>query len=322
MRKLLLALALALGALAAPSALVAAETHVSISINVPAYPTLVRVPNYPVYYAPRVRANYFFYDGLYWVFDRGDWYYSDWYNGPWYRIARYEVPVALLHVPVRYYRAAPPEFRVYRVDYAPSWDVYWGPSWVERRGDWRSRSFVSVPLAPLPTYQRQYTGTRYPTLTEQAVLQTRNYRYTPREQAARERFTELRTRASIDGSARQGAGPPAHAKAHGYRAKQEQGVVEQRRGPPDHAPAHGFRAKQEQGVVEQRRGPPDHAPAHGFRAKQEREVVARGRDRDDVARGRDRENPARARDRDADDDHPGRGRGQGKGHAKGHDKDK
>jgi hypothetical protein len=42
--------------------------HVSIGINLPAYPQLVRVPGYPVYYAPRLNANYFFYDGLYWVF--------------------------------------------------------------------------------------------------------------------------------------------------------------------------------------------------------------------------------------------------------------
>ncbi|MEO8331814.1 MAG: hypothetical protein ABI479_05230, partial [Gallionella sp.] len=41
---------------------------VSIGINLPAYPRLVRVPGYPVYYDPRIEYNYFFYDGLYWVF--------------------------------------------------------------------------------------------------------------------------------------------------------------------------------------------------------------------------------------------------------------
>lgn len=44
---------------------------ISIGINVPAYPRLVRVPGYPVYYDPRVDSNYFFYDGLYWVFQGG-----------------------------------------------------------------------------------------------------------------------------------------------------------------------------------------------------------------------------------------------------------
>lgn len=33
----------------------------------PAYPDLVQVPGYPVYYAPRVNENLFFYDGQYWV---------------------------------------------------------------------------------------------------------------------------------------------------------------------------------------------------------------------------------------------------------------
>ena len=34
--------------------------NVSIGINLPLYPELVPVPGYPVYYAPRMEANYFF----------------------------------------------------------------------------------------------------------------------------------------------------------------------------------------------------------------------------------------------------------------------
>ena len=41
--------------------------YVSVGINVPAYPQLVPVPGYPVYYAPTLNANYFFYDGMYWL---------------------------------------------------------------------------------------------------------------------------------------------------------------------------------------------------------------------------------------------------------------
>jgi hypothetical protein len=41
---------------------------VSIGINLPYYPDLVRVPGYPVYYAPRLDSNFFFYDGMYWVY--------------------------------------------------------------------------------------------------------------------------------------------------------------------------------------------------------------------------------------------------------------
>src|SRR5476651_1337210 len=38
----------------------AAPAQVNIGINFSLFPELVRVPNYPVYYAPRQNANYFF----------------------------------------------------------------------------------------------------------------------------------------------------------------------------------------------------------------------------------------------------------------------
>jgi hypothetical protein len=57
--------------------------NVSIGINLTLYPDLVRVPDYPVYYAPRVNSNYFFYDGMFWVYQGDRWYTSSWYNGPW-----------------------------------------------------------------------------------------------------------------------------------------------------------------------------------------------------------------------------------------------
>jgi hypothetical protein len=62
--------------------------NVSIGINVPAYPRLARVSGYPVYYAPQLDANYFFYDGMYWVYQDDYWYASSWYNGPWARVDR------------------------------------------------------------------------------------------------------------------------------------------------------------------------------------------------------------------------------------------
>ncbi len=45
-----------------------ADVSVSIGINLPVYPNLVVVPGYPVYYAPQLQANFFFYDGMYWVY--------------------------------------------------------------------------------------------------------------------------------------------------------------------------------------------------------------------------------------------------------------
>src|SRR5579863_7773129 len=56
---------------------------VRIGINVPAYPNLVPIPGYPVYYDPRLDSNLFFYDGLYWVYAQDNWYVSSWYDGPW-----------------------------------------------------------------------------------------------------------------------------------------------------------------------------------------------------------------------------------------------
>jgi hypothetical protein len=74
---------------------------VSIGINLPVYPELVPVPGYPVYYAPRVSSNYFFYDGMYWVYQSDNWYASSWYNGPWGHVAPEVVPLYVLRVPVR-----------------------------------------------------------------------------------------------------------------------------------------------------------------------------------------------------------------------------
>jgi hypothetical protein len=84
--------------------------NLSIGINLPVYPQLVQVPNYPVYYAPGVQSNYFFYDGVYWVYQGDNWYASDWYNGPWGLVEPDAVPLYVLRVPVRYYRAPPAYF--------------------------------------------------------------------------------------------------------------------------------------------------------------------------------------------------------------------
>ena len=162
---------------------------ISIGINLPAYPTLQRVPGYPVYYAPSVNTNYFFYDGLYWVFADDNWYASSWYNGPWHAVDRFYVPDYVLRVPVRYYRHAPAYFHGWRADSAPHWGEHWGTSWAQKRSGWDRWNRSSAPApAPLPTYQRQYSGNRYPQVTEQATIVTRTYRYEPKEAVAREHY--------------------------------------------------------------------------------------------------------------------------------------
>ncbi len=86
------------------TATVPATAQVSLSINIGSYPNLRPVPGYPVYYAPDLGANYFFYDGLYWLYQDDNWYSSSWYDGPWDSVDPMYVPIYILQVPVRYYR--------------------------------------------------------------------------------------------------------------------------------------------------------------------------------------------------------------------------
>ena len=161
-----------------------AMAQVQLSINIGGYPSLQPIPGYPVYYAPGVNTNCFFYDGLYWVFDGANWYSSSWYNGPWQAVDPYYVPVYLLRVPVRYYRHPPAYFKSWRADAAPRWDQHWGHEWSDRHRGWDHYDRHNVPrAAPLPTYQREYHGNRYPDAQRQAELHQRNYNY--RSESAR-----------------------------------------------------------------------------------------------------------------------------------------
>jgi hypothetical protein len=166
---------------------------VSIGINLPVYPQLVAVPGYPVYYAPQVNSNYFFYDGMYWVYQRDNWYASSWYNGPWGLVAPDVVPLYVLRVPVRYYRQPPAYFRGWRADAPPRWGDHWGNAWVQSRSGWDSWNRSAMPApAPLPVYQRQYSGTRYPHVEQQQVLQAQNYRYPPHDAVVQQHYQAQR----------------------------------------------------------------------------------------------------------------------------------
>jgi hypothetical protein len=187
MRSTLIGLLMALGVASTSHAAV----NVSISVNVPSYPRLVAVPGHPVYYAPGLNANYFFYDGLYWVFEGDRWLASSWYNGPWRVVGPDYVPAYLWQVPVRYYRRPPAYFHGWHRDAAPHWGDHWGPSWRARHDGWDHRDHrASHSPAPLPSYQRQYSGRRYPQAEQQVQIHSSNYRYEPREQASREHYQQ------------------------------------------------------------------------------------------------------------------------------------
>jgi hypothetical protein len=165
---------------------------VQIGINMPVYPQLVAVPGYPVYYDPRASSNYFFYDGLYWVYEGDNWYESDWYNGPWRLVGPEYVPLFVLRVPVQYYRRPPPYFRGWAGDAPPRWGEHWGRSWEQRRSGWDRWDRGSAPSpAPLPAYQRQYSGDRYPRAEDQQrSIRQQNYSYAPREAVTKQHFQQ------------------------------------------------------------------------------------------------------------------------------------
>ncbi|HCE67939.1 MAG TPA: hypothetical protein DER40_10590 [Geobacter sp.] len=166
--------------------------NVSIGINLPLFPHLIPVPGYPVYYAPSVEANYFFYDGMYWIYQGDGWYSSSWYNGPWWPVEPAYVPLFILRIPVSYYRQPPVYFQGWQSNAPPRWGQHWGHEWEQRHSGWDRWRRSSVPArAPLPVYQRKYSGERYPHQVEQQhKLRTRSYRYQPKDKIVRQHFKQ------------------------------------------------------------------------------------------------------------------------------------
>ena len=163
--------------------------HLNIGINVPAVPQMVPVPGGPVYYAPGMAVNFFFYDGLYWVFKDDNWYASSWYNGPWAAVHPEAVPVYLLQVPVAYYRRPPAYFRGWNRNVPPRWGEHWGPDWERRRPEWNHVDRQSAPPpAPVPVYQRAYQGPKYPRPENQPGIHAENYHYQPQDPVVRDHY--------------------------------------------------------------------------------------------------------------------------------------
>jgi hypothetical protein len=152
MRQILLAVCVffcAIGSAGAQLAVGVSTPGISIGINVPSYPYLAPIPGYPVYYAPRLGANYFFYDGMYWVYEGDNWYTSAWYNGPWAIVAPEVVPVFILRVPVRYYYHRPSYFYGWRAGRAAATGVNTGgAAWAQQRSGW-DRGTALPRLGPL-----------------------------------------------------------------------------------------------------------------------------------------------------------------------------
>lgn len=202
--------------------------NVSIGINLPLFPELVRVPGYPVYYAPRLDANYFFYDSYYWVYQDDNWYASYWYNGPWWLVEPEVVPVFILRVPVRYYRQPPEYFRGWYSNAPPRWGRHWGHKWEQRRRGWDKWNRGSAPApAPLPVYQRQYSGDRYPRIEEQKTLHRENYRYQPRDRMVRQHI-QPRIEQRVPAPAQRGRQELPATRSHRQQESQPSAPLQQR----------------------------------------------------------------------------------------------
>jgi hypothetical protein len=164
----------------------AAQTYYDIDVDLPAYPEMLPVPDSPVYYAPAVDSNYFFYDGNYWDYNNDGWYTSPWYNGPWQYVDPVYVPTYVLWVPIRYYRRPPGYFHNWNPVRPPRWGEHWGRDWQNRHNAVYAGHAGPMPArAPLPHYQRQYPRANYPRGAQQLALHAQNYTYQPRERMAR-----------------------------------------------------------------------------------------------------------------------------------------
>jgi hypothetical protein len=248
---------------------------VSIGINLLSYPELVPVPGYPVYYAPRLNSNFFFYDGSYWVYQGDSWYASSWYDGPWVLVAPEVVPLFVLRIPVRYYRAPPVYFRGWRSDAPPRWGEHWGNQWEQHRRGWDRWNRSSVPApAPLPVYQRQYSGDRYPRVEQQQALHSQNYRYRPRDAVVRQLYQEQAvqrapapTQREIQGEPQQrGPKPQAIDRSTPPPPPQQGGPAVPRSQPPQGAAERVQRPAppQQEGPAVQRQGKPPQGAAERF----------------------------------------------------------
>lgn len=197
---------------------------VNIGIHFPVLPRLVRVPGYPVYYAPGLESNYFFYDGMYWVFEGDAWYASSWYDGPWYLVGPETIPLYVLRIPVGYYQRPPSYFGGWQRNAPPRWGDHWGNGWAQRRHGWDRWDRRSAPApAAIPTYQRSFAGDRYPGAAQQRDLHAQNYHHQPREAVVREHYQQQRTQAAPAPAARapQRDRQPARAPREDPRSPRE-----------------------------------------------------------------------------------------------------
>jgi len=200
-------LAIALLLLAAAVFPAAAQEYYDVDVNLPTYPDMQPIPDSPVYYAPAVDSNYFYYDGQYWDYFNDGWYSSPWYNGPWTFVDPVYVPTYILWVPVYYYHHRPAFWGGWSANKPPHWGEHWGRDWQARHNQvYGGRGRQQPPQrAPLPNYQRQFTAQNYPRAPQQQMqIHQQNFHYQPREMVTQQHY-QSRANPPVAGLARGGA---------------------------------------------------------------------------------------------------------------------
>jgi hypothetical protein len=293
---------------------------VSIGINLPVFPELVLVPGYPVYYAPQMDSNYFFYDGMYWVYQDDSWYASSWYNGPWGPVQPEVVPLYILRIPVRYYRQPPVYFRGWQSNAPPRWGQHWGRGWEQKRSGWNTWKRSSAPAAaPLPVYQRQYSGDRYPRVEQQQALRNQSDRYQPRDKAVRQHFKQIEQQRAPAAEQR---GRSESAPVRNQRQPEPQGSMPRQQGaPPDarsHPPQRGGETARESSPVHaapQQRAPEQREQRPQPRVEQPQQQREQQSPR---AQGQEQRSQGRGESQDSNRD---RGQGQNRDEGRGRGRD-
>jgi hypothetical protein len=254
----------------------------SIGINMSSYPELAPMPDYPVYYAPRGNVNLFFYDGMYWAYQRDNWYASSWYNGPWGLVGPETVPMYVLRIPVRYYRHPPSAWAGWQRDAPPRWGDRWGHDWEQHHQGWdRWDRNTPQTRAPLPVYQRQYSGNRYPRAEQQQVLLRDKYRYQPQEPVVRQHYQEHAAAPAAERrdqrNQRTSAPPPPHQAGPPAERPRPQPTAVQ------HEPAARQPAQQEraQGRVQEKPDRQQQPQQRAEQAQERRQEQEKGQDRNE-----------------------------------------
>src|SRR6185436_13295883 len=159
-----------------------AQTYYDIDVDLPQFPEMEPIPDSPVYWAPAVDSNYFFYDGVFWDYHHDLWHWSAWYNGPWMVVDPVYVPTYVLWVPVRYYHKPAHHFAGVHPDKPPRWGQHWGRDWQARHNQVYGGLGTTWTRAPLPSYQRQFTRATYPrNYDQQRAIHTQHSTWQPRE---------------------------------------------------------------------------------------------------------------------------------------------